>query len=61
MGLLGFSAGLRGSRNFIALVVLLVVFSVVVTFIVDLDRPYEGVLTVSQEALLQLQAQIGQP
>lgn len=61
MALLGFSAGLRGSRNFIALVVLLVVFSVVVTFIVDLDRPYEGVLTVSQEALLQLQAQIGLP
>lgn len=61
MGLLGFAGGLHESRNPIALLVLVLVFSMVINLILDLDRPYEGLLTVSQEALIELQAQIGAP
>ena len=61
MALLGFTGGLHESRNPIALVGLVLVFAMVINLIIDLDRPYEGVLTVSQEALLELQAQIGTP
>jgi hypothetical protein len=61
MGLLGFAGGLQESRNPIALVVLILVFSLVINLIIDLDRPYEGLLTVSQEPLIELQDQIGDP
>lgn len=61
MALLGFSGGLQESRSTLALVILAVVFSMVINLVIDLDRPYEGLLTVSQEALTELQAQIGAP
>jgi hypothetical protein len=61
MGLLGFAAGMRGARNAVALVVLVLVFSAVITLIVDLDRPYDGILTINQQALVELQQQIGSP
>lgn len=61
MSLLGFSGGLQETRNVPALLVLAMVFASVILLVVDLDRPYDGILQVSQEALLQLQAQIGRP
>jgi hypothetical protein len=61
MGLLGFAGGLQESRNPLALVGLVLVFTLVINLILDLDRPYEGLLTVSQEALVELQVQIGEP
>lgn len=61
MALLGFSGGVRETRHTIALVMLVLVFAAVVNLVIDLDRPYEGLLQVSQEALVELQAQIGSP
>jgi hypothetical protein len=40
-------------------VVLVVVLGAVVTLVVDLDRPREGFLEVSQQPLIDLQEQIG--
>jgi hypothetical protein len=37
------------------------VLSCVVLLIADLDRPQEGTLRVSQQALMELQQQIGAP
>ena len=33
----------------------------VINLIIDLDRPYQGLLTINQEALIELQDQIGPP
>jgi hypothetical protein len=56
MAALGYARGLTGDRNVVATVVLLVVLSVVLTVIIDFDRPYEGLLTVSQQAMRDVQA-----
>jgi hypothetical protein len=40
-------------------VVLVVVLGAVVTLVVDLDRPRDGFLEVSQQPLIDLQEQIG--
>jgi hypothetical protein len=54
--LLGFEAGARGVRRPVPTVVLVVTLATVVALIVDLDRPGEGLLRVSQQAMLDLRA-----
>jgi hypothetical protein len=41
--------------------VLIVMLGAVITLVVDLDRPRDGFLTVSQQPLIDLQEQIGAP
>src|SRR5215471_6073745 len=52
---MGYHAGLSGTRRSLAILAVAVTFSVVIELIADLDRPQEGVLRVSQQALLELQ------
>jgi hypothetical protein len=52
---MGYHAGLSGTRRSPAIVAVAVTFSVVIQLIADLDRPQEGVLRVSQRALLDVQ------
>lgn len=52
----GFHTGLTGSRNRMAVVLLSLSFAAVMNLIIDLDRPYAGLLRVSSEALVQLQS-----
>jgi hypothetical protein len=40
---------------------LALIFAIVMSLIIDLDRPSQGVLKVGQEALLEVQRQIGGP
>jgi hypothetical protein len=61
MSLVGYQNGLEGGRNLLPLLVLIVVFSAIILLILDLDRPQEGILRVSQQALIDLQQQIGLP
>jgi hypothetical protein len=61
MGMVGFSAGLSGRRSLIIASVLVIVLSAVITLVIDLDRPREGFLQVSQQPLIDLQQQIGPP
>lgn len=58
MMLVGFNSGIEGRRNWIALVVLVLMFAAVLTLIIDLDRPAEGFLVVSQQPMLDLQKQL---
>ena len=58
MMLVGLQSSYGERQNWLSLVVLILVFAVVLTLIVDLDRPLEGLLTVSQQAMLDLQAQL---
>jgi hypothetical protein len=52
---MGYHAGLAGTRRSLAVLSVAITFSVVIELIADLDRPQEGVLRVSQQALLDLQ------
>jgi hypothetical protein len=51
---MGYHAGLVGTVRSLAILVVAVTFSAVVLLIADLDRPQEGSLTVSQQALIDL-------
>lgn len=53
--LVGFSHGIKETRGIIPLVVTVLVFSVVLLLIIDLDRPQEGFLRVSQQPMIELQ------
>jgi len=59
MGVVGYSAGLSGSRGILTAVVLVVVLGAVLTLVVDLDRPRDGLLTVNQQPMIDLAEQIG--
>jgi galactitol-specific phosphotransferase system IIC component len=59
--LVGLVSSADGKRNAIAWILLAVGLAAVLMLIVDLDRPHEGVLTVSQQALRALQQQFATP
>jgi hypothetical protein len=59
MAAMGYARGLTGDRSLVATFVLLVVLAVVLTVIIDFDRPYEGLLTVSQQAMRDVKASMG--
>ncbi len=51
---MGYHAGLSGTVRSLAVIVVAVTFSAVIALIADLDRPQEGSLTVSQQALIDV-------
>jgi hypothetical protein len=61
LGMVGYSAGLSGRRSILSAVVLVVALGAVMTLVMDLDRPQEGFLRVSQQALLDVQSWINLP
>lgn len=58
---MGYHAGLSGTRRSLAIGAVAVTFAVVIELIADLDRPQEGVLKVSQQALLDVQSSMRPP
>jgi hypothetical protein len=61
LAMVGYSAGLTQRRSLLSAVVLVVVLGAVITIVIDLDRPREGFIQVSQQPLIDLQQQIGPP
>lgn len=59
MASVGYQAGLSATRRSPAMLGLILAFSGVLFLIVDLDRPREGFLTVSQQAMIDLQTSMG--
>ena len=51
---MGYHAGLVGTIRSLAIIVVAVTFSAVIVLIADLDRPQEGTLIVSQQALIDV-------
>lgn len=60
MGLLGYGGGLCRLRHFSANALLALLVAVVLTTILDIDRPRRGVIQVSQDSLLRLKATLEQ-
>jgi hypothetical protein len=61
LAMVGYSAGLTERRSLLTAVVLVLALGAVIMIVVDLDRPREGFIQVSQQPLLDLQQQIGPP
>jgi hypothetical protein len=55
----GFSRGAAGDRSALATLALTLVLAVVFALILDLDRPYEGLVTVSQQAMRDVLSSMG--
>jgi hypothetical protein len=58
---MGYHAALSGTRRSLAIIAVAVTFAVVIELIADLDRPQEGILRVSQQALLDVQRSMNPP
>jgi hypothetical protein len=56
MGTMGFQEGLAGTRRSLASLAVVLTFAIVMFLILDLDRPFEGLLKTSQQSMLDLQA-----
>ena len=52
---MGYHAGLTGAKRSLAILLMTLAFSGVLGLIADLDRPQEGLLRVSQQALIDVQ------
>ena len=61
MGVVGYNAGLTTRRGMLGAVVLIVALGSVITLVIDLDRPREGFLQVSQQPLIDLHEELGNP
>jgi hypothetical protein len=61
MASLGYEFGLTGTRNWAVSILLVIVFTVVITLIADLDQPQSGLIHVSQQPLIDLLNTIGLP
>ena len=61
LGMVGYSAGLTKRRGLLNALVLILALGAVIMVVVDLDRPRDGFIQVSQQPLLDLQRQIGPP
>jgi len=61
MAEIGYQFGLSGTRSWPVTIMLALVFTAVILLIADLDRPQQGLLRVSQQALLDLLGKIGTP
>jgi hypothetical protein len=58
VGLVGYNAGLDGRRSPVIVAVLVVALGAVLWLVVDLDRPQDGLLNVSQQPLIDLQERL---
>jgi hypothetical protein len=61
LAMVGYSAGIKGRRSVLSATVLILTLGVVTILVVDLDRPQEGFLTVSQQALVDVQRFMATP
>ena len=61
MLMMGYQTGLAGARRSIAVIALILGFSSVLFLIADLDRPGQGMLSTSQEALIDLRQSMKEP
>jgi hypothetical protein len=52
--MLGFNNGIKGKRNWIVCIALILVFSTIMLLVIDLDRPWGGFLKVSQQPMIDL-------
>ena len=58
--LVGYAIGLAGRRNIFSVCILSIAIAVVLAVIIDLDRPHQGFIHVSQQPMIDLQHKLQQ-
>jgi hypothetical protein len=61
MAAMGYQFGLTGERSWAVIILLVLVFSAVMFLIADLDQPQQGIIRVSQQAMMDVINKIGAP
>ena len=61
MALMGYHAGLTGTRSLTANLAIVFAFSAVMVLITDLERPEQKLFNVSQQAMIELKSQLSPP
>ncbi len=61
LGAMGYHSGLVGTDRSLAVIAVAFAFSAVIALVVDLDRPQEGTLRVSQQALIDVRQSMTAP
>jgi hypothetical protein len=61
LAFIGYGCGLHGRRHFVSTALVSLLLVIVMTVIIDLDRPRRGLIKVSQESMLSLQESLRQP
>lgn len=56
IAILGLQLGFYGKRRLVAVMPLTIAFAVLITLVIDLDRPQSGFITVNQDAMMDIQA-----
>ena len=54
VGILGYRSGLGGGRSALGAVLLVLLVATILVIILDLDHPYQGLITISQQNLVDL-------
>jgi hypothetical protein len=57
-GLIGYEIGISGGGNVFVSLIIALIFSTVIILIMDLDRPMQGYIVVSQKPMIQLQQKL---
>jgi hypothetical protein len=60
VAIMGYTSGLGEGRSLVAALLVSVVIAAVIFVILDLDRPYRGLITVSQQSMVDLRAAISE-
>jgi hypothetical protein len=60
IGMVGFGAGQAGKRSIVSAAIMIVALGATFTLVVDLDRPREGFLQVSQQPLIDLERRMSE-
>ena len=61
LGMVGYNSGLSQQRSLLSAAVLVIALSAVLTIVVDLDRPRQGFIQVSQQPLIDLRDALDLP
>jgi hypothetical protein len=59
VGILGYQSGLGTGRSVLGTVLLVLLFATILVIILDIDQPYQGLITISQQSLIDLRQSMG--
>jgi hypothetical protein len=60
VGMVGYGAGLAGRRPIVVAALMILALTTTLVLVIDLDRPREGLLQVSQRPLIEVEAKINE-